>query len=209
MKYKAVLFDMDGVIIDSEPIHFAAFQSTLEHNGQSLTQADYLKHFAGRTDEDGFKEYFNSINETVDMPVILDRKTKAYLELAKDQLVAYQGVVDLIKKLAAEMSLALVTGSSKAEVNIVLNTLGISDCFSAMVCAEDVKNGKPDPEGYLKAQKMLKVHSPDCVVVEDSPSGISAAINAGFDCIAVTNTHSTDDLKAATLTVEHLSINLF
>jgi len=200
---------MDGVLLDSEPIHFASFQSTLEHHNQSLSHSDYIKHFAGRTDEEGFKNYFDFINETVDIPLIMDKKTETYLELAKDQLVGYSGIVELVKELSTHIPLALVTGSLRAEANVALEALGISECFRVKICAEDVTRGKPDPEGYLKALSMLNMDSSDCVAIEDSPSGVSAVKSAGLDCIAVTNTHYVDDLKDATLVVEHLSINYF
>lgn len=209
MKYNAVLFDMDGVILDSEPLHVAAFQATLENRGHTLSGQDYKDHFAGKTDEAGFESYFTFLNETVDLPVIMDAKAKKYLELAADQLVPYAGIVSLIRVLAESVPLALVTGSLRVEAEIALKTFEITDCFKVIVAAEDISQSKPSPEGYSKAAHLLGVPTSRCIVVEDSPSGVQAAQSAGCDCIAVTNTHKLEDLEGATNIVNRLELNMF
>jgi HAD superfamily hydrolase (TIGR01509 family) len=199
MSYKAILFDMDGVIVDSEPLHVAAFQATLKRYGHDLNEDQYKQHFAGKTDEAGFKQYFDFINETVHLPVIMDEKAKAYLELAADQLVPYPGVIELIHELAArKVPLVLVTGSLRAEAEITLKTFKVAECFTAVVAAEDISQSKPNPEGYLKGAKALNVDPADCVVIEDAPSGVKAAKAAGMRCLAVTSTHSAEELQEAT-----------
>lgn len=206
MKYQAALFDMDGVILDSEPLHAAAFQATLELYGHTLTDEQYKEHFAGRTDKAGFESYLQFVNESIDVPVIMDQKAQKYLALAADQLIAYPGIVQVIRELSEQMPLALVTGSLRAETEVALSTLGIVDCFQAIVTAEDVIHGKPDPEGYLKAAQSLGVAIENCVVIEDSPNGVRAAVNAGAECIAVTHTHTPDELQEATKIVASLQL---
>lgn len=207
MNYKAVLFDMDGVIVDSEPLHVAAFQATLENYGHTLTDEQYKQHFAGKTDEAGFKQYFDFINETVELPIIMGEKATAYLELAADQLVPYPGVIELIRELAARnIQLALVTGSLRAEAEITLKTFGIAEYFTAIVAAEDISHSKPNPEGYVKGAAALNVNPAECIVIEDAPSGVKAARAAGMKCLAVTNTHSIDALQEATVVVDQLKL---
>lgn len=204
-----MLFDMDGVILDSEPLHIAAFQATLGRFGHDLDMNGYQAHFAGKTDEEGFKQYFHFINEAADIPSLMSEKAKTYLELAGDQLSPYQGIVPLIKELSSHVPLALVTGSLRSEVDVALKSCDLEDVFSSIVAAEDIASSKPNPEGYLKAAHQLNVAINDCVVVEDTPTGIKAAMAANADCIAVTNTHSKEELKAATKVVEKLSLDLF
>lgn len=205
MNYKAVLFDMDGVIVDSEPLHVAAFQATLKRYGHDLTDGQYKQHFADKTDEAGFAHYFEFINETVHMPTIMDEKAKAYLELAADQLVPYPGVIELIQEQAERnMPLALVTGSLRAEAEATLTAFNIAALFSVIVAAEDIAHSKPSPEGYVKAAKALGVDPADCVVIEDAPSGVKAAKAAGIRCLAVTTTHTKDELREASEVIEQL-----
>lgn len=200
---------MDGVILDSEPIHLAAFRATLADNGHNLSDDDYKMHFAGKTDEAGFKQYFEFMNENVDISFLMNQKAKKYLELAADQLIPYPKVVALIKELSKVVPLVLVTGSLRVEVDVALKACDISNCFMGILAAEDVEHGKPNPEGYLKAVKFLGLKTENCVVIEDSPSGVKAAKAAGIDCIAVTNTHSRNELKNATNIVDFLSIDIF
>lgn len=209
MNYKAILFDMDGVIIDSEPLHAAAFKATLLHHGKDLTDAQYKEYFAGKTDKDGFERYFESINETVDLALIMNEKTQKYLQISAKQLEAYPGVISLIKELSVTHQLALVTSSSSAEVDVALQTLGITNAFEVVISADDIKNGKPDPEGYVKALEQLAVAKEECVIVEDSPSGVKAGKAAGVDVIAVTNTHMGDKLLQADRVVDRLTARMF
>lgn len=206
MNYRAVLFDMDGVIVDSEPLHVAAFQATLERYGHALTDEQYKQHFAGRTDEAGFKQYFDFIGETVDMPVIMDEKAKAYLALAADQLTPYPGVIELIQDLATrEVPLALVTGSLGAEAEATLKAFALTGLFQAVIAAEDIIHSKPHPEGYLKGARALGVAPEDCVVIEDAPKGVDAARAAGMRCVAVSTTHTPRELEGATLILDRLA----
>lgn len=208
MSYKAILFDMDGVIVDSESLHVAAFQAVLKRYGHSLTDEQYKQYFAGRTDEAGFKQYFDFIGENVELPVIMDEKANTYLELAYDQLVPYPGVIEFIRDVASRnVLLALVTGSLRAEAEVTLKAFEITKFFSAVIAAEDINQTKPNPEGYLKAANALSTNPTDCVVIEDAPSGVKAANAAGMRCLAVTTTHTSEELKDATAVVDQLGPN--
>ncbi len=209
MKYKAALFDLDGVIIDSEPLHVQAFKQVLEKYGKVLSDDQYKQYFAGKTDKEGFAAYFNNFPVNVELSVIQEVKNRAYEQLASIKLEPYPGIVNLIRTLSARMPLALVTGSLSSEARIALKACGVLDSFAVIVSADDIKNGKPDPEGYLKAALLLEVNPENCVVIEDSPSGIFAAKRAGIDCIAVTTTHTREELSNATTVTDKLSINMF
>lgn len=209
MKYQAVLFDMDGVVVDSEPVHEAAFRVTLRQYGHRLSENQYKQHFLGRTDEAGLQSYFDFVGETVDFPVVLDTKAREYLKLAADQLVPYLGALAFIRDLRArDIPLALVTGSLRAEADIVLKSFDLMAAFSAVIAAEDIHKSKPDPEGYLKGAAALGVAAEDCVVIEDAPSGVKAARAAGIRCVAVTNTHVVDELSEATFITNSLHAGL-
>ena len=209
MKYEAALFDLDGVIINSEPLHEAAFKAVLKKQGHNLDPDTYMRHFAGKSDLDGLGLYLEEHRSAVDTDKVIKDKALAYEKIAAEGLVAFPGVQDIIQKLSAVIPVALVTGSSRREAEQALDVLGIAECFSAVVTADHVAQGKPSPEGYLRAAELLGVSVKKCVAIEDSVSGIRAAIDAGADCIAVTNTHPAEQLGAATIIVDKLTLNLF
>ena len=211
MKYTAICFDLDGVIIDSESLHRAAFQSTLSNYGHALPDGDYEKYFAGKTDAQGFESYFAANKLRIPGSNLVATKNHIYTKLAPDELTAYAGVPELIKALHTEIPLALVTGSGLNETKLALASCGIDDCFETIVTADDVSTGKPDPEGYLLAASRVNGFTlpTNCIAVEDSPSGITAAKSAGMYCIAITTTHSAEQLQEADSIVDHLSFDMF
>ena len=125
--------------------------------------------------------------------------------MAAGHLRPYPGVADLVHQLDSRGTLlALVTSSLKAEAELALVTFGLAHLFRVVVTAEDVANGKPAPDGYLLAARRLNVEPAGCIVIEDSPTGVRAAKAAAMSCVAVTNTHSPQQLHEATLIVTKL-----
>src|ERR1700761_1402889 len=124
MIYRTILFDMNGVIVDDEPLHMIAFNEVVKQYGFSISEEVYNAYFAGRTDEDGFRLYFDSINAPMpaEMSELLSLKAAAYQNLANGRLQAFPGVVDFIRGLAAEKKykLAIVTSALKVEAETVL-----------------------------------------------------------------------------------------
>ena len=209
MKFQAVLFDLDGVIIDSEQLHEQAFREVLSNYGYQLTHASYLANFAGKTDLNGFFGLKNQIDNLPSLEQLIREKANAYSIIAQS-LTPYDGITSLIKELYDQgIKLALVTGSLRAEAELALKTCNLNNQFEVIVAAEDVKNGKPSPEGYQKVARLLDVTPSRCAVVEDSPSGVDAAVSAGMFCVAITNTHSAEDLGSANLVVGKLSSSIF
>lgn len=207
MKIQAVLFDMNGVIVDDEALHFAAFREVLGRRGLDLTRDGYLAYFAGKTDRKGFGDFFAAVDAgEAELGPLMNEKAGAYQELAAESLEPYPGAVELIRHLKGRgVPLALVTGSLRAEAEAVLAAFGIEDVFSALVTADDITNGKPDPEGFLAAARVLGAAPEVCLVIEDAPSGVAAAKAAGMRCAAVLSTHSREDLAGADAYLTQLS----
>lgn len=199
---------MNGVIVDDEPLHMAAFRNLLQAYGLALSEREYNDYFAGRTDEDGLALYFKVHHEplSADMAQLLQTKASAYQKLAAGQLTPFPGVVEFIRELAnqKQLVLALVTSSLRVEAMAVLDTFNVRDCFKALVTADDITKGKPDPEGYLKGAAALGIDPTECLVVEDAPSGVKAAHAAGMQCLVVLNTYGRDELSDADAIVERL-----
>jgi beta-phosphoglucomutase len=200
---------MDGVIIDSEPSHFEAFRRTLKPLGIQLSDEEYQQYFAGKTDEQGFVDFLAYIQRPLGVKALQAIKRHHYLTLAETMVTPYSATVEAIGQLAIHRPLALVTSSPEAQVDAVFRRFKLQPFFSVRVTAEDVANGKPDPESYLLAADRLGFDAPDCVVVEDAPSGITAAKRAGMFCIALTTTHSAEQLTSADRIVDNLSTELF
>lgn len=199
---KAVLFDMNGIIIDDEHIHELAFKETLIPFGINLTHKVYLECFAGKTDRAGYKEIFKKFKVELPVDSLLKIKAQRYLELFPANKKTYPGVIELIKTLAKDFILTVTSSSSRAELDLIIKEFDIRHFFKITVSADEVKKGKPDPEPYLITAQILELKPEECVVIEDSKSGVLSAKAAGCYCIGVTTTHDIDALGDSDLIVD-------
>jgi len=210
----AVIFDFDGVIVDTEPIHFRAFQEVLQPLGLGYSWEDYLDRYIGFDDRDAFREAFRVAGRTLDerlLSELIDRKAAAFEEIVKLGVKTYPGVVELIRSLAGTIPLALCSGALKRDIVPILGMLGIQDSFDVQVTAEDVAASKPDPESYTLAVRRLAAQFPgraispgNCLAIEDTPSGIESAQAAGVKVMAVANSYETTRLADAVHVTESL-----
>jgi HAD superfamily hydrolase (TIGR01509 family) len=181
----AVIFDMDGVIADSEYFNIKA-KHVILHNAGVEVDWHYHDKFLGTTHEymwTKMKEEFPQLKEEVRYYIDLWVKTRK--ELIKEEgLKPMPGVVDLIHGLKEkDLKLAVASSSLKEDIMENMDTFGITDCFDAFVSGSECENGKPDPEIFLKAAKALGKDPKECTVVEDSTAGVAAAKAAGMRCI--------------------------
>jgi HAD superfamily hydrolase (TIGR01509 family) len=209
MTFKAICFDLDGVIIDSETNHFQAFARTLMAHGHELSHQEYMDHFAGKTDLRGFKDYAAASDLRLDIAMLLPEKESNYLSSLQAGVTAYPATLSILPELRQHFALSVVTGSLRTEVEQTLRLLNIADYFPVVITGDDVLLGKPDPEGYLKAAEKLGIDPAHCIGIEDSPSGVRAVKRAGMHCLALSTTHSASDLREADSTVGELSLELF
>lgn len=210
-----LIFDFDGVVVDSEPIHLACFDGVLrEKLGLRLPRDQYYSRFLGYDDRDCFAMILRDLGrESRDrVEQLIQAKTRRVQEAFQDHLAPMAGAIELIRAAAAEhVPLAICSGSYAVEINLALDRLGVKQLFNAMVTAEDVARGKPDPEGYLLVLKQLgngrgkPIEARRSWVIEDSPAGIAAAKAAGLRVLAVTNSYDAPVLCAADRVVESLA----
>ncbi|MEW6544399.1 MAG: HAD family phosphatase [Nitrospirota bacterium] len=206
---KAIIFDFDGVVADNEPIHFATFQKVLSEIGLPLSEADYYGKYLGFDDKGCFEAVLTAHGRPVSRKLIEDlvaRKASAYLDHIKRRLVIFPGVRELAREAASRYRLAIASGALRHEIEFILEQAGIRKEFEHITSAEDVTRGKPDPEPYVHALQGLNRSRPsgaaplraeDCLVIEDSIPGIRAAHAAGMKALAVSNTHTVQDLHEA------------
>lgn len=199
-KAKAFIFDMDGVIIDSEPIHSRVKMDTFRHFGLSFNEADLVQ-YMGRTSKAIFGEVLERDRRTdIQLEDLVQYKHDHYLEVLQSGTIApVPGTVELIHALQSEgILLALATSSWPVVMHTVLEQFGIRDCFQSVLSGGELPASKPDPAIYRISAERLGVEPAQCVVLEDTQNGIMAAKNAGMHCIAFRNPHSgAQDLSLA------------
>jgi len=203
---KAIIFDMDGVIVDSEFYQFQAFKFALARVGFNLTEEYFISNMVGRKSHDSVSEILNKENIKESLDELIERKRKKYRELISSNLKAMPGAKKLINQLKNNgFILALASSSATIHIDIVLNGLGIKNQFDVIVSGEQVKIGKPNPDIFLITAKKLNTLPDNCLVIEDTSTGVEAAKAAGMKCIAVPN-HFTkkQDFSKADLLVESL-----
>ncbi len=200
-RYKAILFDLDGVITDTMKFHYEAYRQAFEPLGISLTPLDVYQAEGMPSIEVGktfVKKYGVSVGEE-QVKNVIEQKRELYRKLAAGHIKMYPGVKDTIDLLRNNgIKLALVSGSNRISVTKVLDEIGMADKFDAVVTGADTERGKPYPDPYLKAMNMLGIPGENSVVVENAPLGIKSAKAAGVDyVIAVTTTLPESYLREA------------
>ena len=205
---EAFIFDMDGVIIDSEPLHSRVKIETFAHFGLLFDEGD-LAQYMGRTSVDIFSDVLKKEHRTdVSVQEITDYKHARYLELAsKGALQAIPGSLDLIHRLrAAGVPLALATSSWRRVVETILREWQLEDTFASVISGADLPKSKPDPAIYRLSAEALDVLPSACTVLEDTAAGVAAAKGAGMRCIGFRSPHSgVQDLSRADVIVNDLA----
>jgi len=210
---KAVIFDFDGVITDSEILHFRAFNEVLAHFDFQILKPDYYQKYLGLTDKDCYKTLIREghLPITKDkVPDLVAQKEVIYKHLAASEGHIIEGVRPFLALLNHHGIIkAICSGALEAEIRYTLSQANLEDEFVTVVAADHVSIGKPDPEGYSLTLAQLQALDPcltasQCIVVEDSHWGLEAAAGAGMKTIAVTNSYPADQLSMADHIVDRL-----
>ena len=209
---KAVIFDFDGVISDSEPCHFAAANKVLDDFGIQLTQQQYYADYLGFTDYELFetvKKKYKTDFKGTSIEQLVERKAEVFQELIRQTDHLINGIIELIGRLKRNgIKVAVNSGAIAADIKIMLAGSAIEDSFDVIVSADDITKGKPDPEGYLLTLEKLNtvsdspISAKQCVVIEDSRWGIISAKKAGMHVVAVTNSYTAEELKDAEMIID-------
>jgi HAD superfamily hydrolase (TIGR01509 family) len=196
MMKAAVLFDMDGVIVDTEPLKFRAYQKVFRGLGVVIEDC---RERLGLSEPAVMKLYLQAHNLDADVDELIRQKRMAYHELlAKIGLTPAPGLLSLLEALREQrIAAGLVTSSDRPSTERVLEHLGLPAAFGAVLTRDDVQNPKPEPEIYLKAAGRLEVNPAQCVVIEDSPAGILAGKRAGMRTVGIISGTPAVDLLAA------------
>ena len=182
-RIRGVIFDFDGVLVDSEPIRFKAGAQALAEIGVSLTWELFLKHWFGRTDHAGLRDILSDRFESDGERVV--KRRNALYEAWLDEVPTYPDTVQLLQRIPNGIRLAVATGSRRTEVERILARVGLRRRFHAVVTAEDYVSAKPAPDPFLAAARRLDVEAALCLVIEDTPAGVAAAHAAAMPVLAV------------------------
>ena len=211
---KAVIFDFDGVIADTEHVHYEAFKKVLNLNNYDLTENEYYSNYLAYDDKTFFAKYYEHKYLDLDKEFLnrlLINKSEAFDTLISNNIKIYPGVIDFIKHIASKYRIAIGSGALKKEIIQILEIIHIAGLFEIIISADDVAECKPNPEVYNKVLSKLnnnqdsRIKADECIVIEDSISGIKAAKSAGMKCVAVTNSYPKEKLKEADLIIDSFS----
>jgi len=199
-----VIFDMDGVLVDSAAAHFESWQRLARELGAGpISVAQFKSTFGGRNSEI-IAEWFGETDATRSK-ALGDRKESLYREIIRHAVSPMPGAKELIDRLVAEgITLAIGSSGPPENVRMICEAMGLTAVFRAVITGADVSRGKPDPEVFLRAAERMSLAPDQCVVIEDAPLGIEAACRAGMMCIGLTSSHAADVLSGADLIVGSL-----
>lgn len=203
---KAVIFDMDGVIVDSEPIHFESDKMIMRYYGKEITDEELFK-YIGMPSIDMWEEVKVKYGLTAQIEEISKRQSYYKKLLVENrELEPFDGIIQLLDKLKSKkIRIGLASSSSREFIELMLSKLGLKGYFEAIMSGEDVENGKPAPDIFLKASEQLNVESSSCLVIEDSMHGVKAAKSAGMKCIGFKSPNSLNqDLSLADEVVDSI-----
>jgi beta-phosphoglucomutase len=209
----STLFDFNGVLVDDESVHLAAFRAVVEPLGIVIDDATYAARYLGFDDAGAFRAMLEDSGANAsdaEVARLVAAKRPVYMQMIEGALVMFDGAADIVRRRAELGPVGIVSGALKEEIEHALAVMGVRDAIAFIVSADDTTRCKPDPEGYTLALKALDEALPvgkRVIVIEDSLAGIEAAKAAGLRCAAVAHSYSAEKLRAAgaDIVVQHLA----
>lgn len=204
---RAIVFDFDGVLADSEPLHLRAYQEVLSSLGITLTREDYYARYLGYDDEGVFRELAAAHAFELDEPrlnALIAEKTRVFDAIIESGNILYPGAVACVERMASAYPLGIASGALRHEIEAILRGARLERHFRFIVASGDTPEGKPAPDPYRLAAELHRVAPSECAAIEDSRWGIESAKSAGLSCIAVANTYPREQLGGADRIVSSL-----
>lgn len=213
----AVVFDFDGVLVDTERLHYDAYQAVLAPQGLGFDWAEYADRYMCLGDADAIREAYRSAGRPMgseELALLVERKGEAFeASLSGADVPVFDGALELLAELrTGGLPCGLCSAASRRDIDLILGALGLNGRFDVVVSADDVTVGKPDPACYRLAVKALADRFPDAAVapatavaIEDTPGGVQAARGAGLAVLAVGTTHQREELIDANWFVDRLT----
>ncbi len=206
---RAIIFDFDGIIVDSEPIILRLTQEMARREGWTITTEEYYRDYLALDDRGIIEHLYRSHGRPVDdgrRDELVAWKARSYQQIIREGLPPMAGAVEFVQHAASQYPLAIASGSLREEIEHLLAKLGLKEQFAVLATADDCVRSKPDPEVYLVALTRLRqlpalhgrpLEARECLAVEDAPLGVVAAHAAGMKCLALTHSRSAEELQHA------------
>ncbi|NJN05257.1 MAG: HAD-IA family hydrolase [Rhodobacteraceae bacterium] len=205
MSPSAIIFDMDGVIVNSEPLHERAFHRVFAEIGYAGNHGVDFPAYYGSSDVHVWRDFIARHQPPHTLDELLGRKERHFAGFIAAEEPIFEGLPELLERCAARWPIGLASGSRHATINSVLALRGLRRHFRAIVSSEDVARGKPAPDIFLRTAELLGIAPAECVVIEDSAAGVTAGRAAGMSVIAITNSLPAEKLAHATHVVSDYS----
>lgn len=200
MNFQAVLFDMDGVVVDNLPYHVDAWLLFCERNQIPLTREVFYRELNGMNSKDTFEWFYKREMSRAEVEVLEQEKELIYRDFYRDHIQPAPGLLEFLKDLRSHgIKTALATSAGPGNIDFIVDGLGIRDQFDAIIGGAEVRKGKPDPEIYLKAAELVGIEPSACWVIEDSLQGIAAGQSAGMRVVGISTSHTPAELTHTAL----------
>jgi HAD superfamily hydrolase (TIGR01509 family) len=203
---QAIVFDFDGVLVDTEPLHLRSAQEALAALGLDLDEAEYYARYVGFDDEEMFRQLAADRHLRLgeaELARLLATKARRFAEL-QEEATLVPGAAACVRRLAAVAPLAIASGARRDEIARLLRRTGLAGAFTAIVAAGETPRGKPAPDPYARAVALLGANAQRAVAIEDTPAGLESARRAGLRCIGLTTTFARELLEGADAVVASL-----
>jgi len=203
---QAVIFDMDGVICHTNPFHSIAFKQFFAKRNLKPTEEEFNLHMYGKNNGYILSHFLGRKIEGEELAELEFEKESLFREIYKPEVQPISGYLGFLEGLTQlGLSIGVATSAPRANLDLILDSLAIKGAMGSMLAAEDVSRHKPDPEVYLKTAANLDVDPRNCLVFEDSFSGVSAGLNAGMKVVGVLSTHGKEELPTCDLYINDYS----